>query len=330
MRVAFAGTPEFAVQALQALHAAGHEVVLVLTQPDRPSGRGMKLQPSPVKALARQLGLAVAEPRGLRLDGRWGEDALAAHAALQAAGAQVMVVAAYGLILPQWVLDLPPLGCLNIHASLLPRWRGAAPVERAIEAGDEHTGVTIMQMDAGLDTGDILLEHAEPITPADTGASLRERLAGAGASLVVQALEQAAAGALRPRAQPASGACYAAKLGRHESPIDWRADARALERRLRAFDPFPGCTFEWQGEPVKLWRAAVHPHADAEPGTVVSLPGGGLAVACSSGALEPLQVQRAGGVRVPFAAWQQALGQEAWRPGVLLAAPAAARSAPAG
>ena len=319
MRVAFAGTPDFAAQALRALQEAGHEIVLVLTQPDRPAGRGLKLQASPVKQLARQLGLAVIEPRSLRLDGRFPDDARAAAQALEAARPEVMVVAAYGLILPAWVLALPPQGCLNIHASLLPRWRGAAPIERAIEAGDAHTGVTIMQMDEGLDTGDMLLEQAEPIAADDTGASLRERLAGVGATLIVRALAGPAAGrAGRP--QPQEGVCYAAKLGKHESPIDWHADAQAIERRVRAFDPFPGCTFEWQGETVKLWRATAWPQPCAEPGTLVALEGDRLAVACGRGALEPLVVQRAGGVRVPFAAWQQAVAREGWRAGVRLAA----------
>jgi methionyl-tRNA formyltransferase len=331
MRVAFAGTPDFAAQALQALHAAGHEIVLVLTQPDRPSGRGLKLQPSPVKALGRELGLAVIEPRSLRLDGRWPDDARSAGQALQAARPEVMVVAAYGLILPQWVLALPPRGCLNIHASLLPRWRGAAPIERAIEAGDTHTGITIMQMDEGLDTGDLLLEQAEPIAADDTGASLRERLARVGATLIVRALQDLTVGQLVRRPQSEAGACYAAKLGKHESPIDWRAEAAVIERRLRAFDPFPGCTFSWQGETVKLWRASAWPQpCPAVPGTVVALDGARLAVACGSGVLEPLEVQRAGGVRVPFAAWRQAAAREAWHAGARLTWPSAPTGSAAG
>jgi len=324
MRVAFAGTPDFAAQALQALYEAGHDIVLVLTQPDRPSGRGLRLQPSAVKELGRQLGLDVADPRSLRLDGRWPDDARAAERALQAARPEVMVVAAYGLILPRWALALPLHGCLNIHASLLPRWRGAAPIERAIEAGDAHTGITIMQMDEGLDTGDILLEQAEPITSEDTGASLRARLARVGAALAVRAVQDLADGRLVRRPQPQAGVCHAAKLGKHESPIDWRADAAAIERRLRAFDPFPGCTFVWQGETVKLWRASAWPQpVAAEPGTLVALEGGRLAVACGLGALEPLEVQRAGGVRVAFAAWRQAVAREGWRAGVRLELPPA-------
>jgi methionyl-tRNA formyltransferase len=218
MRIVFAGTPEFAASALAALLAAGHQVVLVLTQPDRPAGRGLKLQPSPVKALALQHGLALAQPRSLRLDGKYPDEARAAQAALQQAAADVMVVAAYGLILPQWVLDLPPRGCLNIHASLLPRWRGAAPIHRAIEAGDTLTGITLMQMDAGLDTGDMLLVAPEPIRPDDTTASLHDRLAALGARLVVDGL---AAPALVRRPQPAEGVTYAHKIAKAESTIDW-------------------------------------------------------------------------------------------------------------
>ncbi|MFN4104141.1 MAG: methionyl-tRNA formyltransferase, partial [Tepidimonas sp.] len=209
MRVAFAGTPAFAATALQAIAQAGFPVVLVLTQPDRPAGRGMKVQPSPVKALAQQHGWTVAQPRGLRLDGRWAEDAAAARAALQAARPDVLVVAAYGLILPRWVLELPRLGCLNIHASLLPRWRGAAPIQRAIEAGDPQTGITIMQMDEGLDTGDIVAMEAVPIGPAETAGSLHDRLADLGARLVVQALRAAGAAPLPRRPQSGGGVTYA-------------------------------------------------------------------------------------------------------------------------
>ncbi|HEX7637935.1 MAG TPA: methionyl-tRNA formyltransferase, partial [Burkholderiaceae bacterium] len=188
LRVAFAGTPEFAAVALRAIHDAGHVVPLVLTQPDRPAGRGMKLTPSPVKQLALSLGVHVAQPRSLRLDGRFPDEAELGRRALEEARADVLVVAAYGLILPQWVLDLPRLGCLNIHGSLLPRWRGAAPIHRAIEAGDAATGITIMQMDAGLDTGPMLLAQAEAITPDDTTATLHDRLAALGGRLVVRAL----------------------------------------------------------------------------------------------------------------------------------------------
>ena len=212
MKVAFAGTPEFARAALQALLDAGHEIPLVLTQPDRPAGRGLKLQASPVKQLAQARGVAVAQPRSLRLDGKYPEDAAAAQAALQAAAPDVMVVAAYGLILPQWTLDLPRLGCLNIHGSLLPRWRGAAPIHRTIEAGDAETGITIMQMDAGLDTGDMLLVEREAIGPDDTTAVLHDRLASLGGRLIVEALEMAACGGLTRTPQPEAGVTYAHKI----------------------------------------------------------------------------------------------------------------------
>ena len=303
MKLVFAGTPEFAAEALRALLAAGHQVPLVLTQPDRPAGRGLKLQPSPVKALAQQHGIPVAQPRSLRLDGKYPDDAAAARQALQQADAEVMVVAAYGLILPAWVLGLPPRGCLNIHASLLPRWRGAAPIHRAIEAGDALTGITLMQMDEGLDTGTMLLRAEEPIHPDDTTASLHDRLAVLGGQLCVQGL---AAASLTATPQPAEGVCYAHKIDKAEAAIDWQAPAALIERRLRAFDPFPGASFNLAGEVVKLWRARVvpGPHG-AAPGTVLQADAGVLRVACGDGALDALQLQRPGGRRVDAAAFVQ-------------------------
>jgi methionyl-tRNA formyltransferase len=298
MRVAFAGTPEFAAAALGALHEAGFQVPLVLTQPDRPAGRGMKVQPSPVKAFALRHGMPVIQPRSLRHDGRHPGDAAQAEAALQGARPDVMVVAAYGLILPAWALELPRLGCINIHASLLPRWRGAAPIQRALEAGDAGTGITIMQMDAGLDTGPMLMVERLAIAPDDTSATLQARLAGLGARLVVEALEAAACGGLVPVPQPAEGATYAAKINKSEAPIDWMDAAEVIERRIRAFDPFPGATFEYGGEVVKLWKAAVAPAIDARPGTFLD-EGGRLRVACGHAALELLTVQRPGGRRLP-------------------------------
>jgi methionyl-tRNA formyltransferase len=303
MRITFAGTPEFAATALAALIAAGHTIALVLTQPDRPAGRGMKLQPSAVKALALQHGIAVAQPRSLRLDGKYPDDAAAARAALQAADAEVMVVAAYGLILPQWVLDLPPRGCLNIHGSVLPRWRGAAPIHRAIEAGDAVTGITLMQMDAGLDTGDMLLVTEEPITADDTTASLHDRLADLGGRLVVQGL--AAPDALRRTPQPVDGVTYAHKIDKAEAAIDWTQPATAIERRVRAFDPFPGASFVLDGEVVKLWRAALRADLPGTPGQVLAADGGRLTVACGDGALDLLQLQRPGGRRIDVAAFLQ-------------------------
>jgi methionyl-tRNA formyltransferase len=299
MRLVFAGTPDFARAALERLLAAGFEVALVLTQPDRPAGRGMKLQPSPVKQLALAHGLAVAQPRGLRLDGRYADDAAAARAQILDAQADAMVVAAYGLILPQWVLDAPRLGCLNIHASLLPRWRGAAPIHRAIEAGDASTGVTIMQMDAGLDTGAMLLKEAVAITGADTTGSLHDRLAPLGGRLIVEALELAACGGLRPEAQPEEGVTYAHKIDKAEAALDWRQPAAVLERRLRAFDPFPGAATTLRGEALKVWRGAVvGAGAHAEPGTVLAAGPEGIDVACGEGALRCTELQRAGGRRL--------------------------------
>ena len=299
LRVAFAGTPAFAATALSDLHAAGHVVPLVLTQPDRPAGRGLKLQASPVKQLAQHLGLPVAQPRSLRLDGRYPDDAAAARAALQAADLDVMVVAAYGLILPAWVLDLPRRGCLNIHASLLPRWRGAAPIHRAIEAGDAQTGITIMQMDEGLDTGAMRLGVAVAIRPDDTTATLHDRLAALGGRLIVQAL---LALDTPPVPQPEAGVTYAHKIDKAEAAIDWALPAALIERRVRAFDPFPGAHFTLDGLAVKLWRATVVP-GQGEPGTVLPAPAGTLRVACGDGALDLLELQQPGGRRQPAEAW---------------------------
>ncbi|WP_332826665.1 methionyl-tRNA formyltransferase [Ramlibacter sp.] len=303
MRLIFAGTPEFARAALQRLHAAGFDIALVLTQPDRPAGRGMKLQPSAVKQFALEHGIAVAQPRGLRLEGKYPEDAAAARDAITAARADAMVVAAYGLILPQWVLDAPRLGCLNIHASLLPRWRGAAPIHRAIEAGDAETGVTIMQMDAGLDTGDMLLVERLPIAADDTTATLHDKLAGLGGRMVVEALELAACGGLRPVPQPAEGVTYAHKIEKSEAAVDWSLPADVIARRVRAFDPFPGASATVAGETVKLWRATASMQDDgtAQPGTIVALDGHGVGVACGQGRLEVTELQRAGGKRLAAA-----------------------------
>ena len=302
MRLAFAGTPEFAAVALARLIEAGHQPVLVLTQPDRPAGRGLKLQASPVKQLALRHGLPVTQPRSLRLDGKYPEDAAAARAALEAAAPEALVVAAYGLILPRWVLDLPPRGCLNIHASVLPRWRGAAPIHRAIEAGDAETGITLMQMDEGLDTGDMLLVAREPIRPDDTTASLHDRLAALGGALAVQGL---AAPALPPTPQPAEGITYAHKIDKAEAAIDWRLPATVIERRVRAFDPFPGASFTHGGEAHKLWRARVRAGAVGAAGEVLAAGPDRLTVACGDGALDLLQLQRPGGRRTDVAAWLQ-------------------------
>ncbi len=299
MRVVFAGTPEFAAVALDAILAAGFTVPLVLTQPDRPAGRGMKLQASSVKQRAVAAGIPVAQPQGLKLDGKYGVDAAAAREALLAADADVMVVAAYGLILPQWVLDTPRRGCLNIHASLLPRWRGAAPIHRAIEAGDAETGITIMQMDAGLDTGDMLLVGREAIRGDDTTAVLHDRLAALGGRLIVEALQAAR---LTRTPQPAEGVTYAHKIEKAESTIAWTQPAAEIERRLRAFDPFPGGVATLAGETVKVWRAEVV-EGRGQPGEVIAP---GPVVACGQGALKLTELQRAGGRRGPAAAFLQA------------------------
>ena len=307
LRVAFAGTPEFAAVALRQLLAAGHAVPLVLTQPDRPAGRGLKLQASAVKQVAQARGVPVAQPLSLRLDGKYPADAAAARDALGAAGPDVLVVAAYGLILPAWVLALPRLGCLNIHASLLPRWRGAAPIQRAIEAGDAYTGITIMQMDEGLDTGAMLLVERLAIAPDDSAASLHDKLAALGGRLLLEALDAAARGRLEPAPQPADGVTYARKLDKAEALIDWQADAAAIERRIRAFDPQPGCHADVGGEPLKIWRGKVSAGFTATPGQL-DVSTGRAMVACGRDGLELLEVQRPGGKRQPASAWLASRG----------------------
>ena len=304
LKVAFAGTPEFARTALQSLHAAGFAVPLVLTQPDRPAGRGMKLQASPVKQRALELGIPVVQPRSLRLDGKFPDDAAAARAALLAARPDVLVVAAYGLILPQWVLDLPGKGCLNIHASLLPRWLGAAPIHRAIEAGDAQTGITIMQMDAGLDTGDMLLVEKMPIQPGDTTGTLHDRLAVLGGRLIVEALELAACGGFTPVRQPDAGVTYAHKIEKAEAEIDWAQPADVIERRIRAFNPFPGAFTTANGETVKLFCSEIDSKlslSNVDFGHILSVNDVGVAVACGQGVLRLTELQRAGGKRLPVA-----------------------------
>ncbi|WP_374258946.1 methionyl-tRNA formyltransferase [Aquabacterium sp.] len=301
LKAAFAGTPEFAAVALDAMLRAGFEVPLVLTQPDRPAGRGMKLQASAVKQLAVQHGIPVSQPHSLRLDGKYPDEAATARDALLAAAPDIMVVAAYGLILPQWVLDLPRLGCLNIHGSILPRWRGAAPIHRAIEAGDAETGITIMQMDAGLDTGDMLLIERTPILPTDTTAVLHDRLAELGGRMIVSALNLAATGGLAPTPQPAEGVTYAHKIEKAEAAIDWTQSADEMARRIRAFDPFPGCTFQLPTdkgtEVVKVWAASVCDGLGT-PGQVLHAQGEQLVVACGQQALALQTLQRPGGKRV--------------------------------
>ena len=289
MRLIFAGTPEFAAQSLDAILVAGHEVALVLTQPDRPSGRGMALRASPVKQRALAAGIGVFQPPNLR-------DA-AAQERIRAVGAEAMVVAAYGLILPQVVLDIPRFGCINIHASLLPRWRGAAPIQRAILAGDAETGVCIMQMEAGLDTGPVLFSGKVPITADDTAASLHDKLAVLGADLVVDVLARLP---VPSSPQPEAGVTYAAKIEKSEAPLDWRLPALQLARQVRAFNPFPGALGSYQGVPIKVWNSHVC-EATGLPGSVLSVDKNGIVVACGEGSLCLVELQKAGGKRLPVA-----------------------------
>jgi methionyl-tRNA formyltransferase len=309
LRVGFAGTPEFSAQALQAILAAGFKVPLVLTQPDRPSGRGLKLTPSAVKQCALKHEIAVVQPRSLRLDGKYPDEARSAQAALDAATLDVLVVAAYGLILPSWVLTTPRYGCLNIHASLLPRWRGAAPIQRAIEAGDTQTGVTIMQMDEGLDTGAMLLVESLAITDTETAATLHDKLAEQGARLIVAALHALPEGTLAAQAQPAEGAIYASKLDKAEAALDFTQSAVQLARRIRAFNPAPGATLKLPEieEPVKVWNAVALTATgkQAAPGTVIGASPEGLDIATAQGVLRLTELQRAGGKRQAAAAFIQ-------------------------
>ncbi len=300
MRIAFAGTPEFALPALAALASSSHHIVGVLTQPDRPSGRGRHLAASPVKHAAQSRGLALAQPPSLQTaEGR---------AALGAWRPDALIVVAYGLMLPPAVLELPPLGCINIHASLLPRWRGAAPIARAILAGDAATGITIMKMDAGLDTGPILLQRPIAIDPAATTGRLQAQLAMLGAAALLEALAGIEAGTARPRAQPAEGVTYAAKLSKAEAPIDWRSSALAIERQVRAFNPWPVAETRCAGESLRIHAAHVHPRIGLarEPGTILAIEREAIVVACGEGNLGITELQRAGRKPLPAAQFAMA------------------------
>ena len=308
MRIVFAGTPEFAAQHLQALLDAGRQIVAVYTQPDRPAGRGQKLMPSPVKQLALQHGIAVYQPQTLRDP--------AAQAELAALAPDLMVVVAYGLILPQVVLDTPRLGCINSHASLLPRWRGAAPIQRAIEAGDASSGVTVMQMEAGLDTGPMLLKVTTTITAEDTGGSLHDRLAQLGSAAVVEAVTKLAAGELRGEVQDDSLATYAHKLNKDEARLDWSRPAVELERLVRAFNPWPICHSTLNGEALKI-HAAQLGEGQGAPGSVLAADRSGLTVACGEGALRLTRLQLPGGKPLSFADLYNSR-REQFAPGMVL------------
>ncbi|WP_035058831.1 methionyl-tRNA formyltransferase [Andreprevotia chitinilytica] len=294
MKLIFAGTPDFAAAALEALIAAGHEIVLVLTQPDRPAGRGMKLTPSPVKVVAEKHGLPVYQPEKLRTPEQ--------QAPVAAINADAMIVAAYGIILPQAVLDMPTLGCLNIHASLLPRWRGAAPIQRAILAGDAQTGITIMQMDAGLDTGDMLSVHVTPIAAVDTAHTLHDKLMAQGAEAIVAALADLPALQSKRTQQPEAGVTYAEKLKKEESQIDWAKSASALDLMIRAFNPFPSAQTTLDGTPVKIWRATPTT-GTGQPGEVLRADRDGIVIACGENALAVTELQKAGGKRLDATAF---------------------------
>jgi methionyl-tRNA formyltransferase len=299
LRLLFAGTPDFAVRILDALVATRHRLVAVLCRPDQPAGRGHQVNEPAVKRRARSLGLPILQPPSLKDH--------ATQAAIAELKADLMVVAAYGLILPQAVLQMPRLGCVNVHASLLPRWRGAAPIQRAIEAGDRQTGITIMQMDAGLDTGPMLLTRALPIGEAETGGQLHDRLAALGAQLIVEAIDQRALGRLQPHPQPLEGVCHAARIERNDEWLDWARAATDLANRIRAFDPVPGTRTRLLREPellLKVWSArAVEIEHAAPPGTVLAAGAGQLRVACGRGALDLLELQRPGGRRQPVEDW---------------------------
>jgi methionyl-tRNA formyltransferase len=296
MRIGFAGTPAFAATALEAILAAGFSVDLVLTRPDRPRGRGMKLEPGPVKAIAIRRSLDVRQPATLKPEREW--------APIVAMKLDVLVVAAYGLLVPAPMLTWPRHGCINIHASLLPRWRGAAPVERALLAGDLETGISIMRMDEGLDTGPVISRHRLPIEPRETAGSLRAKLAVLGASAIVETLSRLdGAGPIEAEAQDPSAASYAAKIDRDEAIIDWRMDAPTIDRIVRAFDPVPGAQTSFDGATLKIWKAVSLAGRFGAPGCVVQADGSAIIVACGNGALSLSEVQRAAGKRMPVRAF---------------------------
>ena len=324
LKVVFAGTPEFARVALEAIYDVGHEVVMVMTQPDRPAGRGLQLQPSPVKQFAQAKHLPVIQPHSLRVNGDHAADAKSAIKALQACDFDVMVVAAYGLILPQEVFEIAEqpnrLGCLNIHASLLPRWRGAAPIHRAIEAGDRETGISIMQMDLGLDTGPVMAIKKIPIAPKETTQTLHDALASLGASMIVEVLNQLdQQGSMIAIPQPNEGVTYAKKILKEEARIDWQQTASSIDSKIRAFNPFPGATFEKEGLLIKVWNsfflASENQEPQIQPGTITAISKDGVQVACAGGQVCLTEIQKPGGKRTHATQLAKSLD---WQPGQAL------------
>ena len=302
MKIIFAGTPEFAAVALQSLHEAGFEIPLVLTQPDRPAGRGMHLHPSAVKQYAVAHSIPVAQPLSLRMDSKDPQraaEARQAHELLLATDSDAMVVAAYGLILPRSTLDIKP--CINIHGSLLPRWRGAAPIHRAIESGDAETGVTIMQMEEGLDTGPMLLIERLPIGPQDSTGVLHDKLAAMGARMIVKVMQKMDGGIVEAVPQPEAGVTYAAKISKEEAALDFNQSAREIGRKIRAFNPFPGAHGDVNGVTIKLWGAEVlDADSSAPAGQVLAADAQhGIVVACGGGSLRLTELQKPGGKRLP-------------------------------
>jgi methionyl-tRNA formyltransferase len=324
LKVVFAGTPEFARVALEAIVHAGHEVVMVMTQPDRPAGRGLQLHASPVKQFAVEKNIPVIQPTSLKVTGPYGDEAQVALNDLKKLEFDVMVVAAYGLILPQEVFDIAEqagrAGCLNIHASLLPRWRGAAPIHRAIEAGDHETGIAIMQMDLGLDTGSVISMNKMPIATNETTATLHEALAKMGAAMIVEALNQFAQDrSLKSVPQALEGITYAHKIMKDEAKIDWCKDAKAIDLKIRAFNPFPGATLLDGSSIIKVWQSSTTDHQDdqlqGEPGKIINITQEGVQLACGKGSVLLTELQRAGGKKISASQLAQTLG---WKTGQVL------------
>jgi methionyl-tRNA formyltransferase len=321
LKVVFAGTPEFARVALEAIVHAGHEVVMVMTQPDRPAGRGMQLQASPVKQFALEQHIPVMQPTSLKVNGAYGDEAREALSSLQNLDFDVMVVAAYGLILPQEIFDIAErdgrAGCLNIHASLLPRWRGAAPIHRAIEAGDLETGIAIMQMDLGLDTGAVIATNKISIAANETTATLHDALAQMGAKMIVESLNQFAQDRrLQSVPQADVGITYAHKIMKDEAKIDWQKDAKVIDLKIRAFNPFPGATLLGGDSVIKVWRSSlIDDHLQSKPGTIIDISEGGVQVAGGKGSLLLTELQKAGGKKTSASQLAQSLG---WKPGQVL------------